>query len=141
MSLSILDTFCPSENKFSLSSGLKDFIQGDFIWTGKNFKTTIKNKNIQEHGLVIKMSTCLDQYTAQNKELEPYIQLFIDGTYIQDLQVGNTYAEYLIPIDSHESDEYQIEIKTNCYFNPKDIGAGEDSRDLSIALYYIGSER
>lgn len=139
MLLFILDTFCPSENKFSLSSGLKDFRQGDYIWTGKNFKTTIQNEKIQEHGLVIKMSTCLDQYKAQNKEMEPYIQLYIDGTYIQDLPVTNTYAEYLIPIGTRETDKYQIELKTNCYFNPKDIGTGEDSRDLSIALYYIGN--
>lgn len=139
ISNSIADVFYPSENKFSLSSGLKDYNQGEFIWTGKNFKTNIKNDAIQEHGLVIKLATCLDLYMAQNKDLEPYIQLFIDGIYIQDLSVSNTYAEYLIPMDSHESDEYQVELKTNCYFNPKGIDFGEDSRDLSIALYYIGN--
>ena len=49
------------------------------------------------------------------------------------------FAEYVIPMQDHDRDEYKVELKTNCYFNPKNIGINEDTRNLSMALYYIGS--
>lgn len=52
---------------------------------------------------------------------------------------GGGYFELTIPMTGHRSDVYDIEIETNCYFNPKDIGINEDTRNLSVALYYIGS--
>lgn len=137
--LRIDQVFWPLKNKFSLSSGLEDYSQGEFAWTSQNFKTMIKNTKIKEDGLMIKFSTELGSYMLQNPELEPYIKLYIDDEYIQDFSVNDGYAEYRIPMQGHAGDEYKIELRTNCYFNPTDIGINGDARNLSIALYYIGN--
>lgn len=139
MAICMDEVFLPVENKFSISSGLKDFNRGEFVWTAPNFKTIIKNAKIQKDGLVIKLSAALGYYRAQNPELEPYIRLYIDGRYIRDIPVNEGYAEYLIPMQDHSSDVYEIELKTNCYFNPEYIGINDDKRNLSVALYYIGN--
>lgn len=131
--------FWPAENKFSISSGLKDFNQGEYVWTDLHFKTKIKNAEIQKSGLVIKLSVPLAHYMSQNPELEPYIRLYADGSYIRNIPVKEGYAEYRIPMQDHGSDEYEVELKTNCYFNPEYIGMHDDKRDLSLALYYIGN--
>lgn len=131
--------FWPAKNKFSISSGLEEYSQGEFAWTSQNFVTTIRNSKIKENGLVIKLTTELENYMIQNPKLDPYIKLYVDGRYIQDLSVNEGYAEYVIPMQGHIGDEYKIELKTNCYFNPKYVGINEDIRNLSIALYYIGN--
>lgn len=131
--------FWPFKNKFSISSGLEDSGQGEYAWTSQNFKTIIKNTKIREDGLLIKLSTELGNYMLQNPELEPYIKLYVDDEYVQDLSVKDGYAGYMIPMQDHVGDEYKIELKTNCYFNPKDVGINGDTRNLSIALYYIGN--
>lgn len=135
----IQDVFSPVDNKFSLSSGLMDHTQGEFVWTNQNFETNISNSKIKESGLILKLNTQLHNYLLQSSDLEPKLQLFVDGNYIQDIPVIDGYAEYVIPMNDHESDNYTIELKTNCYFNPKDIGINSDTRNLSIALHYIGS--
>lgn len=131
--------FWPLKNKFSISSGLEDLSQGAFAWTSQDFKTIIKNTKIKEDGLIIKLSTELGNYMLQNPDVEPYIKLYVDDEYVQDLSVDDGYAEYMIAMQDHVGDEYKIELRTNCYFNPKDIGINEDMRNLSIALYYIGN--
>lgn len=133
------DVFCPAENKFSLSSGLEDWNQGDYAWTSQEFETQINNSEIKNTGLVIKMQLQLSNYIAQNPELIPYIQIFVDGELVQDVEVTDEFVELNIPMSEHEGDIYDIKIKTNCYFNPKDIGINEDARNLSIGMYYIGN--
>ncbi len=133
------EVFLPAENKFSLSSGLEDWNQGEFAWTAKEFMTTINNSKIREHGLKIKILTLLGNYMSQDPNLEPYIKLYVDGKYIRELPVKEGFAEYVIPMQDHDRDEYKVELKTNCYFNPKNIGINEDTRNLSMALYYIGN--
>lgn len=135
----IEEVFLPAENKFSVSQGLEDFNQGEFAWTAKEFMTTIKNSKIQDHGLKIKILTTRGYYMIQNPNLVPYIKLYVDGKYIRDLPVKEGYAEYVILMQDHISDEYRVELKTNCFFNPQKIGVNEDTRNLSMALYYIGN--
>lgn len=132
------EVFLPSENKFSASIGLEDWNQGEFAWTAREFMTKIHNSRIQEHGLTIKILTVLGNYMAQNPKLEPSIKLYVDGNYVRDIPVIEGYAEYVIPMQDHVNDDYKIELKTNCYFNPKNIGINEDTRNLSMAVYYIG---
>ena len=85
------------------------------------------------------MNLTLGNYLAQNAELEPELFICIDGELVVEVEVVEGYVELLIPVSNHESDIYDVEIKTNCYFNPQNIGINDDTRDLSIALYYIGS--
>lgn len=139
ISLTIDDVFCPADDKFSISSGLKDRGQGPFAWTDQNFETTINNAKIKDTGLIIKMQMCLSNYMAQNNDLIPYVQIYVDDMLIQEIAVTDEYVELNIPMSGHDSDMYNIKVKTNCYFNPKQIGQNEDTRDLSIAMYYIGN--
>lgn len=132
------DVFSPVDDKFSISTGLEDWNQGEFAWTSDNFKTTIENSRIEESGLNIRMEVCLDNYMAQNPNIEPYIQIFLDGDLKREVDVTNGIVEINIPVDNHESDLYEVSIKTNCYFNPKVIGINNDKRNLSLAMYYIG---
>ena len=78
-------------------------------------------------------------YKQQNPGIVPKVELYIDNKYIQDLPVVDGYAEYKIPLDYHTNDYYYIQLKTNVWFNPKQIGLNEDTRNLSIGLYYIGN--
>lgn len=139
ITLSMDDVFFPADNKFSSSAGLEDWNLGSFAWTGQNFKTQIINTAIKDTGLVIKMQLCLSNYMAQNANLDPYLQIWVDGEMVQDVEVTDEYVELNIPMSDHNSDIYNIEMRTNCYFNPKDIGMNEDTRNLSIGLYYMGN--
>lgn len=135
------EVFYPAEGKFSICIGNEDWNRGEYVWTGKNFETQIRNTEIRNTGLVIKMCTYLDYYMLQNAELVPKLQIYVDKVLVKEIQIseGGGYFELTIPMTGHRSDVYDIEIETNCYFNPKDIGINEDTRNLSVALYYIGS--
>lgn len=132
------DVFCPAENTFSLNSGLQEQTQGEYVWTSQNFATTIQNTRIMDSGLVIKMETYLSRYVEQNADIVPYLQIYVDKELVQEVAMMDAYMEINIPMSNHDGDVYDIEIKTNGYFIPKDIGLNEDIRELSIALYYIG---
>lgn len=138
MLLAMDDIFYPAENKFSLSSGLEDWNQGDFAWTSQNFETRINNEKIKDTGLVIKMQTHLSNYVEQNADIDPWLQIYVDKRLVQEVAVTDDYIEINIPMSDHNGDVYDIEVRTNGYFNPKDIGMNEDTRDLSISMYYIG---
>lgn len=133
------NAFCPAENKFSISSGLEDWGQGPFAWTNENFQTKISNAYIKDTGLIIKMQMCLGNYMTQNPDLIPYIQIYVDDLLAKEVTVTDEYIELNIPMPDHISDIYNVEIKTNCYFNPKNIGINEDTRNLSVGIYYIGN--
>lgn len=139
MLLAMDDVFYPAENKFSLSSGLEDWSQGEFVWTSQHFQTKIKNAKIKDTGLVIKMQTYFSNYIAQDAAIIPYLQIYVDKQLVHEFTVTDEYMEIKIPMPDHDNDVYDIEIKTNGYFNPKDIGINEDTRNLSIGMYYIGS--
>lgn len=138
MKLGVDAIFYPTEHRFSMSSGLQDSGQGEFAWTDTDFKTVIKNADIQKTGLRIGLKTSYEYYMTQNPDLKPYIQLYVDHTYVRDIPVTDEYCEYTIPMTEHESDHYMIELRSNCYFNPKAIGLNDDGRELSMAIYYIG---
>lgn len=133
------DVFCPEDNKFSLSDGLEDWNQGPFAWTSRDFGTKIYNKQINDTGLVIKMKTELSRYMTQNPELNPYLHIYVDDMLVQKVAVTDEYINLNISMTDHDSDIYDIKLKTNCYFNPKDVGINDDTRNLSIAVYYIGN--
>lgn len=133
------DTFQPATGKFSLYNGLMDHAQGEYCWTSQNFSVRLINPYIQETGLSIKMEMPFAFYKQQNPGIVPKVELYIDNKYIQDLPVVDGYAEYKIPLDYHTNDYYYIQLKTNVWFNPKQIGLNEDTRNLSIGLYYIGN--
>lgn len=131
--------YSPMNNRYSLCSGSMDHNQGEYAWTGQTFKVAIRNSQVKNTGLVIKLHTPLECYILQNPDIDPYVHLYVDGEYIQDIPIVDECVEYVIPMDDHESNEYIIELKTNGYFVPRTLGLNDDVRNLSIALYYIGN--
>lgn len=130
--------YSPIDNRFSLCSGSMDHNQGEYAWTGQHFKVALRNPKIEDTGLVLKLHTPLECYMLQNPEIEPYVHLYVDGEFVQEIPIVDECVEYVIPMTGHQSDEYYIELRTNSYMNPQSIGFNDDIRDLSIALYYIG---
>lgn len=131
--------FNPSENRFSLCNGNEDNEQGDFAWIGKHFSCTIDNPRIFEDGLKIKYISHLERYLAQDPDVSPKMQLWIDGEYVQDLPISNGDTEVVVSMSNHVGSKYNIEIISNFYFVPKDIGINGDTRELSVAIKYIGN--
>ncbi len=133
------DVFCPAENKYSISYGLEDWKQGEFAWTSKEFETHICNSKIKDSGLKIHMCMQLSKYMDQNADLKPYVHIYVDGELAEDVEVTDEYVELNIPVLDHDNDVYDIQIKTNGYFNPAELGQSIDARDLSLQLFYIGA--
>ncbi|MBR3516191.1 MAG: hypothetical protein IKO10_07740 [Lachnospiraceae bacterium] len=134
----ITEVFCPEENSFSLCTGLEEQIQREYSWTSQEFQVEINNERINDVGLEIKMRPHLEWYLLQNPLLDPQISVYVDGEYIQNVDVTDDMVDLRIPMTEHADDKYTIEIKTNCYFVPKEIGMNDDTRQLSLELYYIG---
>lgn len=78
------------------------------------------------------MKTPLGNWLAQNPDLVPQLQIYVDNVLVKDAEVTDGYTELNIPMTDHESDVYDIELRTNCHFNPKNIGLNEDTRGLCI---------
>lgn len=133
------DVFYPAENKYSISMGLEDWEQGEFAWTSKEFETHICNSKIKESGLKIHMRMQRSNCLAQNPDLKPYVHIYIDGELAEDVEVTDEYVELSIPMQDHDNDVYDVQIKTNGYFNPAELGQSSDGRDLSLQLFYIGA--
>lgn len=132
------DVFCPKDNKYSVNSGLNGCGVGEYIWTAQNFSVNLKNERIKNNGLQIKLVTRLEDYKTQTPDIDPYIDIYVDGELISREEVADGEMDLYFPMSEHDSDEYTITISTNCYWNPKELGQSEDGRDLSLALYYIG---
>lgn len=137
----VTDIFSPKDNMFSVSEGLVDATQGDFSWTTCYFKTEIRNADIAKRGLEIFLHAEGVEYLQQNPSLNPQIEIIVDGVLAKVLSPGEEYYDIILPMDGHPGDSYTIEIRTNCYFNPEQIGMSGDNRDLSLALFYIGPNR
>ena len=132
------DVFCPEKGDFSVSYGLQGGRGQDFPWTKKHFAVVIRNKQIEKSGLRLSVTTFLDSYKAQLKDLPLYIKLYVNGEYIADLDVINGNKEYVFKVPDHNNDLYEVELKTNAWFCPAQLGMSTDSRELSLAVYYVG---
>ena len=134
----ITDVFCTEKGKFSFTYGLQGGQGKDVPWTKKHFGVVIRNKKIEKSGLRLSLTTVLDSYKAQLKDLPLYIKLYVNGEYIADLDVINGNKEYVFKVPSHKSDVYEVELKTNAWFCPAKLGMNKDPRELSLAVYYVG---
>lgn len=131
------DAFCPNDNKFSMTSGIYDWDQAEFVWTEQVFKTKIYNSNIQKDGLHIVMRSEKEKYLMQGVDAGK-IRIYVDDEPVKEVDVVDGKIDLIIPMDSHMDDLYNIGIETDCYFVPEDIGESGDSRELSLGIYYIG---
>lgn len=134
----ITDVFCTEKGKFSFTYGLQGGRGQDLPWTKKHFATVIRNKQIEKSGLRLSLTTVLDSYRAQLKDLPLYIKLYVNGEYIADLDVINGNKEYVFKVPNHKNDVYEVELKTNAWFCPAKLGMSKDSRELSLAVNYVG---
>lgn len=134
----VTDVFCTEKGKFSLTYGLQGGSGKDFPWTKKNFGVVINNKQVGKSGLRLSVTTVLDSYKAQLKNLPLYIKLYVNGEHIADLDVINGNKEYVFKVPNQKNDIYEVELKTNAYFCPAKLGINNDPRELSLAVYYIG---
>lgn len=100
----------------------------------------IKNNDITKYGLKLKIGTEKDSYIKQQPDLKPYVELYVNGKKVKELDVINGNAEYSINVEPSSDDIYNIQIKTNCYFVPKQVGISNDTRELSYRLYYIEAD-
>lgn len=122
------------------AEGMADYDpSSDFIWTDKSVEVTLHNPDITTNGLHLVLGTLREKYMLQNPELEPRITLYVNGVLISDLQVIDGVSEYTVQVPRDEEDMYRIEIQTNCYFVPSEIGENDDLRSLSLMLYYLGA--
>lgn len=134
----VTDVFLPEKGDFSLTYGLQGGRGQDLPWTRKHFAVVIRNKQIETSGLHLSLTTVLDSYRAQLKDLPLYIKLYVNGEYIADLDVINGNKEYVFKVPNQKDDIYTVELKTNAYFCPAKLGMSKDSRELSLAVYYVG---
>ena len=87
----------------------------------------------------LKIGTEKYSYIKQQPDLKPYVELYVNGKKVKELDVINGNAEYRINVDPSSDDIYNIQIKTNCYFVPKQVGISNDTRELSYTHYYIAA--
>ena len=133
------DTFYPLQGKLSLSSGYTGYNpEEDFVWSGRDFKVAIRNPEVKKSGLLIQLGMEKDAYIAQNPDVDPEIQIIVNGNTLKYLKAENGIRTIAIPVEA-EDDMYEVEIRTNCYFNPKELGWSEDDRDIALRIYYVGN--
>ncbi len=124
-----------------LMTGILDMDStSDYSWTQREFQVTLKNNDITKYGLKLKIGTEKDSYIKQQPDLKPYVELYVNGKKVKELDVINGNAEYSINVEPSSDDIYNIQIKTNCYFVPKQVGISNDTRELSYRLYYIEAD-
>ena len=129
--------FDPSNGIMSFNWGLADDTPADFVWTTRNAEITIKDPEITDR-IRLDVELPLSNYKKQSPETEPYFKVYVNDVYIRDLAASEGFTSYILPVEKAEDDIYTVRLETNSYFVPRDIRMNEDTRELSIALYYVG---
>lgn len=111
----------------------------DYCWTQKEFRMLLSDKNVTDRGLKVIVGTTADNYRRQRPEIEPLLEVSVNGEVVESLPVIDGTAEYILHPAADDEDNYYIELNTNCYFVPEDLGINTDDRELSLQLYYVGA--
>lgn len=133
------NVFWAAKGKYSLNYGMQGARGKDARWVKKHFGVVINNRKIKKSGLRVSVTTFLDLYKKQLKDLPLYIKLFVNGEFIADLDIINGRKDYVFKVPNIKNDMYEVELKTNAYFNPQKTSMSKDARDLSLAVHYIGN--
>lgn len=120
------------------STGLKADSFSEYAWTDRTFTTFLRSPALTEKGITIRMEIPEEHFTAQDPSLSPIVSIYVNGTHAADVTPGEGVEECHIPVTPAENDIYEVKLVTEGYFRPADIGLNSDSRELSIAVYYIG---
>jgi hypothetical protein len=115
--------------------------EGNFHWCSQDAIIRLRADNKKTTGIVIKYA--VNQALFDMNNLDEYkFDIVINGKYIKteyltkagdfELRVNN----YELPDDN--AGIYEIELRTNASFSPVQYGNYNDTRDLSIVLFYIG---
>ncbi|MBQ8108900.1 MAG: hypothetical protein IJ124_01900 [Clostridia bacterium] len=120
--------------------GIWDFHPDRFSWTQRDVEMLLKDENITSDGLLLKVGTVrYDDYLRQQPDVDPMFSVYVNGELIEEIHATGEENEYLFDVQSAEDDIYDIEIKCNFYFNPRELGINSDPRDLSLQLFYLGA--
>lgn len=111
---------------------------GDYSWTYADFSACLKNPDITENGLLLRVGTELDWYLKQQPDVNPECTLVVNGQTIRQLEIINGETEYLVNVPAAEDDVYTVELKCNFFFVPDDLWQSGDKRELCLKLYYLG---
>lgn len=114
----------------------------DYNWTKREFYTILENKGIYDQGLQM-------DFMIPNEELIDHssvsIQIWINGekNYQTEFYEGGHKHICIEPeqIALHDNKTIDIEVHTSESFVPKEHGMGEDTRELGLALYYLGEKK
>lgn len=134
--------FCAVDREIpDLIYGLWDMDpSGNFSWTKQDFEVTLRDEHITKNGLLLKVHTYnTSEYLAQQPDSDLDYSIYVNDELIDVLHATGNYDEYRFDVPAAEDDLYTIKIKSDFYFNPNDLGISGDTRDLSLALYYLGA--
>ena len=119
--------------------------EGDFYWCNQNATIVLSTGNKSEYGMQMQISLNGAWFIANGgKEFE--LQIIIDGQYAKSfstltpgIHIINIEPSLFPTKESSELNQYQIELKTNGYFDPSEMpelfGLGAPSRELSFMLH------
>lgn len=136
-------------NKKDLSKSLKGFynleVYGNesFYWVKKNSECRLENDLISKNGLKINLNTNKENLLKSNPNLKQIkMKIIVNDFEVKEVDIIGGEQQISIQVNEFElasDDVYNVELKSNCDFCPKDIGESDDARRLFAQLYYIGS--
>ncbi len=147
-----LDTYVPGETEGychkSLDpkegTGLKRAFgyygfERDFVWASPDSCLLLKDKDFSTKGMEIRLE--LSEYTSDG---DTDISIYVNGRNVLTRNVKEAgEQEFFIPGEYFDAGDiaYPVEIICSDSFIPKDLGMGEDKRELSLKVRYAGVKR
>ncbi|MCR5090941.1 MAG: YfhO family protein [Oscillospiraceae bacterium] len=109
-----------------------------FTWTKDKVRVTFRKENTENCTLKLIVGTEYDKYKLQNPDVMPQLLIYVNEQLLASPPVINGVAEYNISVPQSDDNLYTVELITNCYFNPKELGENTDNRNLSLQLFFLG---
>ncbi len=118
--------------------------EGNQHWISNEVMIPLRAEEIKKKGLQFDFFVPLQLYKYTNKQ-DVNIQISVNGSLVTNslMQKTNDPKMQKIIIQNSQLPDsedgiYQISIKTDAVFNPKEVGESDDNRNLSLLLKYIG---
>ncbi len=118
-------------------SGFYGF-ESESVWVKQKAFVILKNRNVSKIGLSF-FIIIPEQVTG----LYPELRIYINNLLYKKMNTSPGKLELYFPADEISSfdDIYEIRIEHDFSFVPKEQGINEDTRELSLQVFYIGEKR